>query len=142
MNIESLILLAGCLMLGWVVARIGKAPPALSQNLNWYVINIALPALVLELIPRVHFDSHLLFLPAAMWLVFAGGWAVAASLGKWFGWTRARIGAVALSAGLGNTALVGFPMIEALRGKDALPLAAFADQLGCSIALAVGGITV
>jgi predicted permease len=142
LNIESLILLAGCLMLGWVVARIGKAPPALSQHLNWYVINIALPALVLELIPRVHFDAHLLFLPVAMWLVFAGGWAVAALLGKWFSWTRARIGAVALSAGLGNTALVGFPMIEALRGKDALPLAAFADQLGCSIALAVGGITV
>ena len=142
MNIESLVLIAGCLALGWLVARLGKPPAALSQHLNWWVINIALPALVMELIPHVEFNAHLWFLPVSMWLVFLGGWAMAAGLGRSFGWTRARIGAVALCAGLGNTALVGFPLIEALRGKEALPLAAFTDQLGCSIALSVGGIAI
>lgn len=142
LNIESLALLAGCLLLGWLVAHFARPPQGLSQNLNWWVINIALPALVLELIPRVRFDGHLWFLPVAMWLVFLGGWALTAALGAWLGWRRARIGAVALAAGLGNTALVGFPLIEALRGKDALALAAFTDQLGCLIALAAGGITV
>lgn len=142
MNIESLVLIAGCLALGWLVARLGKPPAALSQHLNWWVINIALPALVMQLIPHVKLDAHLWFLPVAMWLVFIGGWAFAALMGKALGWTRARTGAVALCAGLGNTALVGFPLIEAVRGKEALPLAAFTDQLGCSIALAVGGITV
>jgi predicted permease len=142
LNIDSLVLLAGCLALGWLVARLGRPPEALSQHLNWYVINIALPALVMELIPHVRLDPQLWFLPVAMWLVFLGGWGFAVLLGKLFGWSRARVGAVALSAGLGNTALVGFPLIEALRGKEALALAAFTDQLGCSIALAVGGITV
>jgi predicted permease len=142
LNIESLVLIAGCLLLGWLVARVATPPPALSQHLNWWVINIALPALVMELIPHVRFDAHLWFLPVSMWLVFLGGWAIAVLLGAWLHWSRARIGAVALCAGLGNTALVGFPLIEALRGKEALPLAAFTDQLGCSIALAVGGITV
>ena len=142
MNIESLVLIAGCLVLGWVVAHVAKPPPALNQHLNWWVINIALPALVMQLIPQVRFNAHLWFLPISMWLVFIGGWLFAVLLGKAFHWTRARIGAVALSAGLGNTALVGFPLIEALRGHEALPLAAFTDQLGCSIALAVGGITV
>jgi predicted permease len=142
LNIDALVLIGGCLLLGWLVARLGKAPPSLSQHLNWWVLNIALPALVMELIPHVRLDSHLWFLPVSMWLVFLGGWGVAVLLGGWLGWTRARVGAVALCAGLGNTALVGFPLIEALRGKEGLALAAFTDQLGCLIALAVGGITV
>lgn len=142
LNIDSLVLIAGCLALGWLVARFGTPPPALAKSLNWWVLNVALPALVLELIPRVQLDRHLWFLPASMWLVFFGGWAIAVLVGRWLGWSRARIGAVTLCAGLGNTALVGFPLIEALRGKEGLALAAFADQLGCSIALAVGGITV
>lgn len=142
MDIASLVLIAGCLALGWLVGRFLKPPAGLSQHLNWWVINIALPALVMELIPHVQLNADLWFLPVSMWLVFLGGWAFAVVLGKACGWTRARIGAVALCAGLGNTALVGFPLIEALRGREALPLAAFTDQLGCSIALAVGGITV
>jgi malate permease and related proteins len=141
-NVESLVLITGCLVLGWLVARLGKPPPALSQHLNWWVINIALPALVMDLIPHVRFDAHLWFLPVSMWLVFLGGWGVAVLLGRALGWSRARVGAVALCAGLGNTALVGFPLVEALRGQEGLALAAFTDQLGCSIALAVGGITV
>jgi len=142
LNIDSLVLIAGCLVLGWIVARVGKPPPSLSQHLNWWVINIALPALVLDLIPHVQLNAHLWLLPVSMWLVFLGGWALAVLVGRWLNWTRARIGAVALCAGLGNTALVGFPLIEMLRGREGLALAAFADQLGCSTALAVGGITV
>jgi predicted permease len=142
LKIESLVLLLGCLVLGWIVARLGKAPPDLAPRLNWWVLNIALPALVLDLIPSVKMDTHLWFMPVAMWLVFLGGWAFAALAGRALGWSNARIGATALAAGLGNTALVGFPLIEMLRHKEALPFAAFADQLGCSIALAVGGITI
>jgi predicted permease len=142
LKLDSLVLLLGCLVLGWIVGRLGKAPPDLAPRLNWYVLNIALPALVLELIPSVKLDTHLWFMPVAMWLVFLGGWGFAALVGRTLGWSNARIGATALAAGLGNTALVGFPLIEMLRHKEALPFAALSDQLGCSIALAVGGITI
>ena len=142
MKLDSLVLLLGCLVLGWIVRQIGKTPPDLAPRLNWWVLNIALPALVLDLIPSVKMDSHLWFMPVAMWLVFLGGWAFAALIGRALRWSNARIGATALAAGLGNTALVGFPLIEMLRHKEALPFAALSDQLGCSIALAVGGITI
>jgi predicted permease len=136
------LLLFGCLALGWLVARFVKLPQGFTGSLNWWVLNIALPALVLELIPRVHFQTQLWFLPVAMWLVFAGAWALFAVLGPMLKWSRARIGAVILAAGLGNTALVGFPLIEALRGKEGVALAVLTDQLGCLIALAIGAITV
>lgn len=77
-----------------------------------------------------------------MWVVFLGAWAVFASLGRVLHWSRARIGALTLVCGLGNTAFIGYPMIEALRGREGVKLALVADQLGCFLALAIGGTIV
>lgn len=137
-----LLLLIGCLTLGAITARVGKPPASMHQSLNWWMLNVALPALVLHLIPRLHFEADLWFLVVAMWIVFAGACLLFALLGRALGWSRGRIGALTLTCGLGNTSFVGFPMIEALRGQDGLALAVLADQLGCFTALTVGGITV
>lgn len=135
-------LLVACLAAGIFAARMLAQPARLARGISWWVLRIALPALVLSLLPRLTFERSLWFLVAAMWLVFLGGWAVAAIAGARCGWPRARIGAVALTAGLGNTAFTGYPLIGALRGTQALPYAAVADQLGCFIALATGGVLV
>jgi predicted permease len=139
---SALVLLFACFLLGVLVARFASPPPGLAPALNWWVIYIALPALVLELIPGLRLDAQLWFLPAAMWIVFGGAWALAAAIGKWLGWSRERIGAVTLVAGLSNTAFAGYPLIEALHGREGLALAVVADQLGCLIVLATGGIFV
>src|ERR1044071_7926835 len=93
---SALLLLIVCLVLGALVARFGKPPPNLHQYLNWWVLNIALPAMVLELIPRLHFELDLWFLMVSMWIVFLGAWAVFAGLGALLGWSRGRIGALTL----------------------------------------------
>jgi malate permease and related proteins len=139
---SALLLLFICLALGAVVARWFKPPPGLAQYLNWWVLNIALPALVLDLIPRIHFNPQLWFLVAAQWLVFGGAWLLFSLLGPRLGWSRKRIGALILVAGLGNTSFMGYPLLEALRGKDGLALAVVADQVGCFVALAIGGVAV
>lgn len=138
----SLFLLATCLLLGWLVARLAHPPATLAQNLNWWVINVAFPALVLHLIPTIRFDMLLWFLIASMWFVFLGAWVFFALLGRALNWSRARIGALTLVCGLGNTSFIGFPMIEALRGQEGLKLAVLADQAGCFVALSVGGTLV
>jgi hypothetical protein len=138
----ALLLLLGCLALGVLVARYAHPPQGLAQGINWWVLYIALPALVLELIPRLKFDPQLWFLVVVMWIVFLGAWALAAILGRSLGWSRARIGVVALTGGLSNTAFTGYPLIEALHGKEGLALAVITDQLGCSIVLTTGGIFV
>lgn len=139
---SALLLLLACLLLGFIVARRFHPPMGLAQGLNWWVINIALPALVLELIPRLHFDPRLWLLVVSQWGVFIGAFALFRLLGQWLGWSRGRIGALTLVCGLGNTSFMGYPMIEALRGSAGLTLAVIADQAGCFLMLAVGGVMV
>lgn len=139
---SAFLLLILCFGLGILVARIKAGPKGMAQALNWWVLNVSLPALVLELVPKLRFDSQLWFLVAAMWFVFAGAWLVCAVFGHWRGWSPERVGALTLVSGLGNTAFTGYPLVEALRGREGLALAVVADQLGCFLSLAVGGITV
>jgi predicted permease len=139
---SALLLLVACLVLGALVARIAHPPASLSQGLNWWVVNIALSALVLHLIPTLRFDWEFWYLAAAMWLVFIGAWALFTTLGRMLHWSRARIGALTLVCGLGNTSFIGFPMIEALHGRDGVKLALVADQPGTFLALAIGGTMV
>ena len=139
---NAFVLLFLCFTLGIVVARFARTPPGIVPGLNWWVLNVALPALVLDLIPRMHVNWQLWFLVVPMWFVFLGAWLACAIAGRWLNWSRERIGSLTLVAGLGNTAFTGYPLIEALRGQEGLGLAVVADQLGGFLALAAGGITV
>src|SRR3546814_7373448 len=78
-----------------------------------------------------------LYLVLSQWLVFGMAWLVFAMLGRRLLWSRSRIGALTLVAGLGNTSFVGYTLIAALRGQEGLAYAVIADQGGCFIALAV-----
>lgn len=139
---SSILLLLICFALGLIVARVGKPVPAFAQSLNWWIINVALTALVLQLIPTIELQLDLWFLPASMWFVFLGCWALIVALGRAWNWSRSRVGALTLVCGLGNTSFVGFPLIEALRGQEGLKYALIADQVGCFFALAIGGTIV
>src|SRR5688572_25368365 len=112
----AFILLAACLLLGWIAAHIGNPPPTLGKALNWWVINVALSALVLRLVPTLEFSIDFWFLVASMWFVFLGAWGFFALLGRALNWSSSRVGSLTLVCGLGNTSFIGFPLIEALRG--------------------------
>lgn len=135
-------LLLACLALGMMVSRYARPPMGLPQGLNWWVINIALPALVLDLVPRLQLEWQFWFLAVSQWLVFAGAFILFRWLGRQLDWSRGRIGALTLVCGLGNTSFMGYPLLEALRGRDGLALGVVADQLGCFIALSIGGTLV
>ncbi|MCL2656014.1 MAG: AEC family transporter [Betaproteobacteria bacterium] len=139
---SALLLLFVCLLLGVLVARFAKPPSGMVHSINWWVINIALPALVLELIPRLEINTQLWFPVTAMWIVFFGGWLLFALLGRWLAWPRGRIGALTLVCGLGNTSFIGYPMMQALHGDAGLAVAVVADQLGTFPLLASVGVAV
>ncbi|MHA7834306.1 MAG: AEC family transporter [Algiphilus sp.] len=136
---SALLLVAACLAAGVLVARIPH-PAGLVAAFNWWVLNIALPALVLVQITQLQWSASLLWPAVAMWLVFVGAWIYVAALGRWAGWQRGEIGALVLTCGLGNTSFIGYPLIEALRGETGLGIAVVADQLGSFLLLSTAGL--
>ncbi|MEX1828765.1 AEC family transporter [Luteibacter sp. CQ10] len=139
---SALLVLFACLALGILCRRYASLPDGIVPGINWWVLNVALPALVLALVPRVTFDAHLWLPVAGMYVTFFGAWLVFASLGRLLGWSRQRIGCLTLVCGLGNTSFMGYPMMEAMHGKEGLSIAVIADQMGCFPLLAAGGIAV
>ncbi len=130
----TLLLLVLCFGLG-VVARRSRALPEDSHRpITAWVLWVSLPALVFRSIQGAEIDARLLLSSAALWLVFLVPASVA-----WLAWRRGAeagpTGAVALCAGLGNTAFVGLPLMEAIGGPEVLGAAAVVDQLGSFVAL-------
>lgn len=137
---SALILLGVCMALGALTIRLKPAASDWVPGINGFVLNIAFPALVLLLIPKLHLEPGLWFAVMAMWGTALGAALVIALLGRWLGWTRSLTGALVLVAGFGNTSFTGIPLIEALRGKDHLGAAVLADQAGSFLALSTLGV--
>jgi predicted permease len=62
-------------------------------------------------------------------------------LGRALGWSREVIACLLLTAGLANTSFVGFPLVEALYGKEGLAMAVWVDQ-GQFLVLASAGVLI
>ena len=133
----NFVLLALCFGLGVLARRFRLLPDEMPRVVSSWIIWFSLPALVLRTVQKVAFDSQMLLGAASLWLTFGviAGLAILAVKKRWA--TAETAGAVALCAGLGNTVFVGFPLIEALAGKEALGPAAVVDQLGSFLALSL-----
>lgn len=120
--------------------RSPRLPADAHKALNAFVLDIALPAVVLRAVPRLPLDATLLAAAAMPWLVFFLAFALLWPLGRALGLSVKTRGALVLTAGLGNTSFVGFPMLEALLGPESLPVAVVIDQLGSFFVLSLPGI--
>ena len=128
-------LLGACLVMGALARRSGRFPEAAPVALNAFVLNVALPALVLRAVHGLTFAPGLLLAAATPWLVFAGSFALFQGLGGKLGLSRGTAACLVLTGGLSNTAFVGLPMTEALLGREALGVAVVVDQLGSFMVL-------
>lgn len=117
-------------------------PESTPKVLNSFIIYISLPALILYHIHELKFQSHLIALIIMPWIIFVIAIFYFRILGKLKKWDNATIGALTLTAGLGNTSFVGLPMIEAYYGKEYLGYGLLADQAGSFFMLSTLGILV
>jgi len=138
----AFLLLLLCLGLGMLMARTLRLPEGMASSINFWVLYVALPALVLDQIPLLHIDATLLFPALAPLIPIGGALLLFPLLGRRFGWSRGTVGALILTCGLGNTAFMGLAMIEALLGHAALGPALIADQLGTFLSLSTIGVSV
>jgi len=139
---SALALVLGSLVAGFVAARVAKLPEATVPNLNRIVIWICLPALILRLIPQLTFRPGLFTLVLTPWLLLGASVALVLTLSRRLGFRREVRGALLLCVPLGNTSFLGFPMIGALIGQDAIRYAVLYDQLGSFLILSSYGLLV
>lgn len=139
---ESLFLLVLCLIIGVALQRSNMLPVNAAASLNLYVLFVPLPALAFYYIPEIEMGRHLLFPLGVAWISIAASWLIFGSLGRWLGWSRKLTGCLVLTSGLGNTSFVGFPVIEALYGKEGLATALIVDQPGSFVVLSTVGIVI
>jgi hypothetical protein len=135
-----------CLIAGVLCKRLRQFPAASAQALNSFIIYLSLPALVLFQIPKLLGSNSLAgawWIPVSMaWLHFALAFVFFSWLGKRFHWSPQKRGALILVGGLGNTSFVGLPLLEALLGREAIPVGILVDQAGSFLVLSTLGIIV
>lgn len=128
-----------------MLAKYTKRFPAnAAHTLNSFVIFVSLPSVVLVQVTHLWKATPLaasMAIPVSMaWILFFLSLGFFSSVGKRLNWTSARIGALTLTGGLSNTSFVGFAMLEALYGVEALKWGVLIDQPGSFLVLATLGL--
>lgn len=116
---------------------------AISPKVIWfaerYVLNFALPAVIIAKMTTVEVSSELLIPFLAAWGSMISCAALVFVIGRARKWSRQTIGALLLVAVLGNTSFLGLGMVRGLLGEDHLSAAIAYDQLGTFLGLAIYG---
>lgn len=125
--------------LGFLLRR-SVMPARAFARLNRFIVWIPLPATILLALHALRWDPSY-WVPISMaWIVFLAAAALFSAAGKRCGWSSGTVGALILTAGLGNTSFLGFPLLRALYGERAIPIAVLTDQPGSFLVLSTLGI--
>jgi predicted permease len=138
--LENILLIFICIGIGIGLQRVPAFPKNGYLALNQYVIYVALPAMTLYYIPKIELNATLLYPVLVPWIGFFVAFLFFYSLGKLFHWPKKLVGALILTAGLGNTSFVGFPLVKAFFGEAGLKAAILVDQPGTFVVLSTAGV--
>lgn len=139
---DSLILIFVCLFAGLGFQKIKAIPANAHVALNQFAIYLLLPALSLYYIPKIQISEKILYPVGVGWGSFLLSWLIFAGLGKILNWPKKLQGCLIITSGFLNSSFIGFPVIEALYGKEGLKTAILVDQPGTFVMLSTLGIIV
>ena len=136
----NFILIAFCISVGLLLRALRLIPDNAHKGINTWIIYMAIPAVALKYIPAIRWSNDLL-LPAVMpVIVWAGSWLLFKLYSLKFPMSPATRTALTLTAGLGNTSFVGFPLIQAYYGEPAISIAVISDQITFVLMATVGAM--
>jgi len=138
----SLILLGVCLLIGVALRHVKTIPSNAHSTLGALILYVPMPAICLLSLPDLKWDLSLISLGLVGWIIFGLAYFLFTFLGKKFNWSKEVVGCLILTGGFCNSAFVGFPVIDALYGKEALKYAIFLDQAGSFLIVSSLGIWV
>jgi len=142
MAVDAFALILSTLALGMLFARFKVLPDNAADVLNRLVLYLCLPAAILTYAPRLHPDTSLIGLMLTPWLLTFVVWGLLALLHRWLDFRRDEYAVLFICIMLGNTSFIGYPMIRALLGDEALPYAVIYDQFGTFVLLSTVGLYV
>jgi len=142
MAFDAFALILAMLALGMLFARLQVMPANAAEVLNLVVLYVCLPAAVLVHVPKLVFDTALLGLAATPWLLAIATLVLVLPLARWFRFARDETAVVVLCVALCNSSFIGYPMVAALLGADAVAYAVVYDQFGTFVLLSTFGLTV
>jgi predicted permease len=127
-------------VVGFLLKWFKLVPENAHRGINTWIIYMAIPAVALKYIPAIKWSNDLLF-PAIMpVIVWTGSWLVFKLYSLKFHISPATRTALTLTAGLGNTSFVGFPLIQAYYGEHAISIAVISDQITFVLMSTVGAM--
>ena len=136
----NFILIALCIIAGFTLRRLRILPDDAHRGINVWIIYLAVPAVSLKYIPTITWSPDLI-LPALMpVIVWFGSWLVFKLYSLRWHLDPATRTALTLTAGLGNTSFLGFPLIQGYYGEHALPIAVISDQVTFVIMSTLGAM--
>ena len=142
MAFDAFALILAMLAVGMLFARLKVLPVNAAEVLNLVVLYVCLPAAVLIYVPRLYVDASLLGVIATPWLLAVVTVVLVTLATRAFGFRRDEHAVLLLCVALGNTSFIGYPMVRALLGEDALPYAVVYDQFGTFVLLSTFGLYV
>ena len=134
-----ILLVVATFLVCWLIGSRVAVPPRLIWFAERYVLNFALPAVIIAKMTTVKVDADLLVPFIAAWGCIIGCASAVYFIGRARNWSRQTIGALMLVAVLGNTSFLGLGMVRGLLGEDHLSAAIAYDQLGTFLGLAIYG---
>lgn len=135
-------LILAMLGLGLGFQHLRTFPDNAAEVLNKVVLYVCLPAAVLLYAPRLELGAGVLAVAAVPWALVGVTVLAVAGLTRLLGLRRDEKAVLLLCVALGNTSFLGYPLVRALLGEDALPYAVVYDQFGAFLILSTFGLYV
>jgi predicted permease len=138
----NFLVLIVCFLAGILLRLSKRLPQETPVVLNGFVFYISLPAVILLQFHDISFSQEAFLPVCSAWLLFGGSVVLFGCMGRWLKIENKTLGALILTAGMGNTSFVGYPLLEALYGSHAIKTGILVDQLGSFPILSSLGIVV
>lgn len=139
---QALVLIVGMVLLGWLFRQLKLLPDASADVLNALVLKLCFPALVLSVLPKLSLSAAVLKIALIAWIVMALSALVIHLIARAQRYKPDVEGCLLLTAVLGNTAFLGYPLTQAYLGSEHLPQAVIYDQLGSFLIFSTFGLWV
>lgn len=115
---------------GALMRRLKILPDNAHVVLNSFIIYVSLPALVIKSLRIIPMTPTYFSAALMPWVMFLLAALLFLSLERLKVFSRNTALALMITAGLANTSFVGIPVIEALYGKQYVPVGVIIDQMG------------